>query len=148
MTKPTVAGTAYRWAYPVVEQIIDYRPAAALDFLQADASTRHFVALAVRGWEAQQHRSERVLRELAEQIFSRPRPLVLAELWGTGFGKLSLLKRLPGRVLPRCRYDQFAAVLVDRQRRHLLAQCTKISARELDLVGCFDQPTLAAASLG
>jgi hypothetical protein len=49
MTKPTVAGNAYRWAHPAIEQMVRYRPAAALDFLQADAPTKHFVALAVRG---------------------------------------------------------------------------------------------------
>ena len=48
MTKPTVAGNAYRWAHPVIEQMVRYRPAAALDFLLADAATKHFVALAVR----------------------------------------------------------------------------------------------------
>lgn len=145
MTKLTVAGNAYRWVHPAVQQIIDYCPAGARDFLEADGPTRHFVALAVRGWEVRQARSARALRELAEQIFSRPRPLVLAHLWGTGFGKLSLLKRLPGRVLPRCRYDQFAAILLDLPRRQLLAQCAKVSVRELDLVAYFDQPTLAAS---
>ena len=83
MAKPTVAGNAYRWAHPAIEQMVRYRPTAALDFLQADAPTKHYVALAVRGWEAHQGRSEQVLRQLAGDIFSRPRPIVLANLWGT-----------------------------------------------------------------
>ena len=48
-TKATVAGNAYRWAFPAVEQMIRYRPSVAIDFLQANATTKHFVALAVRG---------------------------------------------------------------------------------------------------
>jgi hypothetical protein len=84
MTKPTVAGNAYRWAHPAIEQMVRHRPSAARDFLQADATTKHFVALAVRGWEAHQGRSERVLRQLSWDIFSRPRPVVLAELWEQG----------------------------------------------------------------
>jgi hypothetical protein len=69
MTKPTVAGNAYRWAHPAIEQIVSYRPSVALDFLRADAATKHFVALAVRGWEAHQGRSERVLWQLSGDIF-------------------------------------------------------------------------------
>jgi hypothetical protein len=73
MTKPTVAGNAYRWAHPAIEQMVRHRPTAALDFLQADAATKHFVALAVRGWEAHQDRSDRVLRQLSADIFSHGR---------------------------------------------------------------------------
>ena len=147
MSKPTVAGNAYRWAHPAIEQMVRYRPAAALDFLQADGATKHFVALAVRGWEAHQHRSERVLWRLSADIFSRPRPIVLGELWGVGFGKLSFLKRLPGRVLLRRQYDHLVATWLDPQLRHLLHRCSKISPAELELIAHFDEPVLAAASL-
>ncbi len=147
MTKPTVAANAYRWAHPAIEQMVRYRPTAALDFLQADAATKHFVALAVRGWEAHQDRSERVLWQLSADIFSRPRPVVLAELWGIGFGKLSFLKRLPGRVLLRRQYDHLVAALLDPQLRHLLHKSSKISPEELELIAHFDQPVLAAATL-
>ena len=85
MTKPSVAANAYRWAHPPIERMVYYRPATALDFLRADAATKHFVALAVRGWEAHQHQSDRVLRQLAGDIFCRPRTVVLAELWGKEF---------------------------------------------------------------
>jgi len=95
MTKLTVAGNAYRWAHPAIEQMVGRRPAAALDFLQTDATTKHYVTLTVRGSEAHQVRFERVLRQLAGDIFSRPRPSVLAEMRGTGLGKLSFLKRVP-----------------------------------------------------
>jgi hypothetical protein len=147
MTKQTVAGNAYRWAHPVIEQMVRYRPAAALDFLQADAATKHFVALAVRGWEAHQDRSERVLRQLSGEIFSRLRPIVLAELWDVGFGKLGFLKRLPGRVLTRRQYDELVTALLDPRQRHLLHQCSKISPEELAMITHFDEPILAAASL-
>jgi hypothetical protein len=147
MTKPTVAGNAYRWALPAVEQMVRYRPAAAIDFLQAEAATKHFVALAVRGWEAHQGRSERVLWQLAGDIFSRPRPVVLAELWGVGFGKLSFLKRLPGRILLRRQYDQLVTTLLDPQLRGLLHQCSKISPEQLAIIAHFNEPILAAASL-
>ena len=126
-TKTTVAGNAYRWAFPAVEQMIRYRPAIAIDFLQADATTKHFVALAVRGWEVRHDRSERVIWQLSGDIFSRARPAVVADLWGMGFGKLSFLKRLPGRILLRRQYDQLATTLLDPQLRDLLHQCSKIS---------------------
>jgi hypothetical protein len=147
MTKPTVAGNAYRWAHPAIEQMVRYRPTAALDFLQADAPTKHFVALAVRGWEAHQNRSERVLWQLSADIFSRPRPIILAELWRIGFGKLSFLKRLPGRVLTRRQYDELVSALLDPRQRHLLHQCSRISPKELAMIVHFDEPILAAASL-
>ena len=147
MTKPTVARNAYRWAHPAIERMIRRRPAAALDFLQADATTKHFVALAVRGWEAHQGRSERVLRQLAEDIFSRPRPSVLAALWGPGLGKMTVLKRLPGRILPRHHYDGLIQALLDPQRRQLLHQCEKITPKELAIIAHFDKPILAATSM-
>jgi hypothetical protein len=147
MTKPTVAGNAYRWAHPAVEQMVRYRPAVAIDFLQADSATKHFVALAVRGWEAHQGRSERVLWQLSGDIFSRPRTVVLADLWGLGFGKLSFLKRLPGRILQRRQYDQLVTSLLDPQLRGLLHQCSKISPGELAIIAHFNEPILAAASL-
>jgi hypothetical protein len=127
--------------------MVSYRPSVALDFLRADAATKHFVALAVRGWEAHQGRSERVLWQLSGDIFSRPRPVALAELWGIGFGKLSVLKRLPGRVLSRRRYDDLVTALLDPQLRHLLQQCSKITPEELAIVAHFNEPILAAASL-
>ena len=95
MTKPTVAGNAYRWAHPAVEQMVRCRPSAALDFLRAGSTTKHFVALAIRGWEAHQDRSEQVLRQLSGDIFTCPRPIVLAELWGGEFGSLSFSKPAP-----------------------------------------------------
>jgi hypothetical protein len=146
-TKATVAGNAYRWALPAVEHMIRYRPAAAIDFLQADATTKHFVALAVRGWEARQGRSERVLWQLSGDIFSRPRPAVVADLWGARLGKLSFLKRLPGRILLRCQYDQLVATLLNPQLRCLLHQCAKISPEQLAIIAHFNEPILAAASL-
>jgi hypothetical protein len=147
MTKSTVVGNAYRWAHPAIEQMVCYRPPAALDFLQADSTTKHFVALAVRGWETHQNRSERMLQRLAGDIFSRPRPTVLAELWGTGFGKLTFLKRLPGRVLPRRQYDELIRTLLDPQQRQLLRDCSKISSGELAIIAHYNEPILAAASL-
>jgi hypothetical protein len=147
MTKPTVAGNAYRWAYPAIEQMVRYQPATALDFLQADSATKHFVALAVRGWEAHQGRADRVLRQLAADIFSRPRPTVLAEQWGTGFGKLTFLKRLPGRVSQRRKYDELVRTLLDPQLRQLLHECARISPDELAIIAHFDEPIVTAVSL-
>ena len=59
MARPTVAGNAYRWAHPAIERMIRNRPVIATDLLQADAATKHFVALAIRGWELHQGRCER-----------------------------------------------------------------------------------------
>jgi hypothetical protein len=88
-----------------------------------------------------------VLRQLAGDIFSRPRPAVLAELRGTGFGKLSFLKRLPRRVLPRRQYDELVRTLLGPQLRQLLHECSKISPEELAIIAHFNEPILAAASL-
>jgi hypothetical protein len=145
--KATVAGNAYRWALPAVEQMIGYRPALAIDFFQADATTKHFVALAVRGGEARQGRSERVLWQLSGDIFSKPRPAVLADIWGVGLGKLSFLRRLPGRILLRRQYDQLVATLLNPQLRGLLHQYSKISPEQLAIIAHFNEPILAAASL-
>jgi hypothetical protein len=143
----TVVANAYRWAHPAIAQMVRYRPSAALDFLRADAATKHFVALAVRGWETRQGRSDRVLWRLSSDIFARPRPVVLAELWGTGFGKLNFLKKLPGRILLRRQYDQLVTTLHDPQLRGLLHQCSKISPEQLAIIAHFNEPILAAASL-
>ena len=127
MARPTVAGNAHRWAWPVIERMIRNRPAIAVDLLRADAATRHFVALAVRGWEVRQGRCDRALGQLSADIFSLPRPAVLAELWGISFGKLGVLNRLPGRVLSRRHYDQLVIAFGDPQRRALLTQSSKIA---------------------
>jgi NADH dehydrogenase FAD-containing subunit len=50
-------------------------------------------------------------------------------LWGTGFGKLSFLKRLPGRVLTRRQYDDLVTALIDPRQRHLLQTMLKDLAR-------------------
>jgi hypothetical protein len=142
-----VLTNAYHWAHPAIDQMMRHHPAAAIDFLRADAASKHFVALAIRGWETRHGRSEPVLQQLAGEIFSRPRPVVLAELWRMGFGKLNFLKRLPGRVLLRRQYDQLVAIVGDPQRRHLLHQCPTISPVELDIIAHFDQPTLSSASV-
>ena len=74
-------------------------------------------------------------------------PAVLADLWGVGFGKLSFLKRLPGRILTRRQYDELVTTLLDPRPRHLLHQCAKISPEQLAIIAHFDEPILAAASL-
>jgi hypothetical protein len=130
----SVSAHAYRWVYPAVDHMVRYRPALAPDFLQADAPTKHFVALAVRGWEVHQGRSERGLERLATVIFSQSRSLVLEELWGNSFGRLNVLSRLPGGVLLRRHYDQLVVILLDPQRRSLLQQCPTISAADLALI--------------
>jgi hypothetical protein len=52
----------------MVERMIRNRPAIAVDLLQADTATKHFVALAIRGWELHHGRCERVLRQLSEDV--------------------------------------------------------------------------------
>ena len=146
MARPTVAGNAYRWACPMVERMIRHRPAIATDLLQADAATKHFVALAIRGWELRQGRCEQALRRLSEDLFSRPRPAVLADIWGVGLGKLGFLRRLPGRVLPRHCYDHLVAACSDPARRKLLSQCARISPGEIETIALFDQPLPAASA--
>jgi hypothetical protein len=146
MARPTVAGNAYRWACPTVERMIRNRPAIAVDLLQADAATKHFVALAIRGWELHQGGCERALRQLSADIFSRPRPAVLAKIWGVGLGKLGFLKRLPGRVLSRCHYDHLVAAWSDPVRRKLLSQCPRISPREIEAIALVGQPLQAASA--
>jgi hypothetical protein len=146
MARPTVAGNAYRWACPMVERMIRHRPAIATDLLQADAATKHFVALAIRGWELHQGGCERALRRLSEDLFSRPRPAVLAEIWGVGLGKLGFLKRLPGRVLSRPYYDHLVAAWSDPARRKLLSQCARISPGEIETIALVDQPLHVASA--
>jgi hypothetical protein len=146
MARPTVAGNAYRWACPMVERMIRNRPVIAVDLLQADAATKHFVALAIRGWELHQGRRESALQQLSENIFSRPRPTVLAAIWGVGLGKLGFLKRLPGRVLPRSYYDHLVAAWSDPARRRLLSQCARISPGEIEAAALVDQPLPAASA--
>jgi hypothetical protein len=146
MARPTVAGNAYRWACPVVERMIRHRPPIAADLLQADAATKHFVALAIRGWELHQGGCEQALRQLSDDLFSRPRPAVLAKIWGVGLGKLGFLKRLPGRVLPRRYYDHLVAAWSDPRGRRLLSQCARISPGEIEAIALFDQPLQAASA--
>src|SRR5258708_1757860 len=88
IAKLTVVRNAYRWAYPAIEQMIRHWPAIAADLLQADAATKHFVALAIRGWEMRQAGAEAALRRLSYELFSRPRTVVLAEIWGAWLGKI------------------------------------------------------------
>jgi hypothetical protein len=146
MAKPTVAGNAYRWACPMVERMVRHRPAIALDLLQADAATKHFVALAIRGWELHQGGCERALWRLSEELFSRPRPAVLAEIWGVGLGKLGFLKRLPSLLLSRRHYDHLVAAWSDPARRKLISQCARISPGEIETIALVDQPLHVASA--
>jgi hypothetical protein len=146
MARPTVAGNAYRWACPMVERMIRNRPAIALDLFLADATTKHFVALAIRGWELRQDRCERGLWQLSDDLFSHPRPAVLAEIWGVGLGKLGFLKRLPGRVLSRRHYDHLVAAWSDPVRRKLLSQHSRLSLRDIETIALFDQPLHVASA--
>jgi hypothetical protein len=114
--------------------------------LQADAATKHFVALAIRGWELRQDGCERALRQLSVDLFSRPRPAVLADIWGVGLGKLGFLKRLPGRVLPRAYYDHLVAAWSDRRGRRLLSQLSRLSLGEIEAAALVDQPLPAASA--
>ncbi len=140
MARPTIAGNAYRWACPMVERMMRHRPAIAADLLQADAATKHFVALAIRGWELRQGRCERALQQLSEDLFSRPRPAVLAEVWGVRLGKLGFLRRLPRRVLSRHHYEHLVTAWCDPHRRQLLSQCARISRGEIEAIASVDQP--------
>ena len=146
MARPTVAGNAYRWACPMVERMIRDQPAIAVDLLQADTATKHFVALAVRGWETGQGRGEHALSSLSNDLFSRPRSGVLGALWGRNFGKLTLLKRLPGRLLRRRDYDKLADALCDPRKRTALAQHPRLRLSDIEAICVSDQP-LAAASV-
>jgi len=143
----TAAATIYRWAHRAVADIIRYCPATAVDFLEADPATRHFVALAVRGWEVHHDRAEPVLRQLAADIFSRPRRKILGRQWQCEFGGLTFLKRLPGHVLTRSRYDRLVAVIRDPSARGLITQCTRITERDLDALRPANLPLIAATSL-
>jgi len=146
MARPTVAVNAYRWACPTVERMIRNRPAIAVDLLQADTATKHFVALAIRGWELHQDGRESALQQLSEDLFSRPRPAVLATIWGVGLGKLGFLKRLPGRVLSRCHYDHLVAGWSDPARRRLLSQLSRLSLGEIETIALVDQPLSATSA--
>src|SRR5947208_16914109 len=77
MATKSVAANAFRWAAPTIERLIQYEPRSSLDFLQADLATKHYVALAVRGWEVTHDRSDAVLHRLALELFSHPRTTVL-----------------------------------------------------------------------
>ena len=147
MATQSVAANAFRWAAPSVERLIRYQPTTSLDFLQAGPATKHYVALAVRGWEVAHDRSDAVLHRLAVELFSRPRTIVLTQMWGQRFGKLALLRRLPGRVLPRSTYDRLVTAMANPHTRRLLGQAAHISAAELEVIALFDNPRDAAASL-
>jgi hypothetical protein len=83
---------------------------------------------------------------LSVDLFSRPRPAVLAEFWGVGLGKLGFLKRLPGRVLSRRHYEHLVAAWSDPRGRKLLSQCARISPGEIEAVALVDQPLPAASA--
>jgi hypothetical protein len=147
MATKSVAANAFRWAAPTIERLIHYQPSSSLDFLRAGPATKHYVALAVRGWEVTHDRSDAVLHRLALELFSHPRTTVLAQMWGQRFGKLALLRRLPGRVLPRSTYDRLVTAMANPHTRRLLAQAAHISAAEIEVISLFDNPRDAAASL-
>ena len=147
MIPKTVASRAYRWAAPTVATLIRRNPASAVHFFEADPTTKHYVALAVRGWETYQKGSAERLDELAADLFCAPRSTVLAALWNQRFGKLTVLRRLPGRVLRRHQYDRLVTVMTDPDKRRLLHRSPRIAAAELEVIACLDDPMAAAAAL-
>jgi hypothetical protein len=123
------------------------RPAIAVDLLEADSSTRHFVAMTIRGWELHHNGADPALRQLAADIFARPRRDVLTEQWQFDFGRPAFLRRLPRRVLKRCHYDRLVAVLRDPVTRGLIGKRPKITRRDLNAFRDADRSLIAAASL-
>jgi hypothetical protein len=143
----TAMAGIYGWASLILREVVRYRPLTAVELLQADPATKHYVALALRGWEVHQHRSRPALRRLSVDLFERPRRDVLSASWGLPFGRLSVLKRLPGRVLTRAQYDHLVRILRDPQLRGLLNACPKIRSRDLAVLNAFNAPLIASASL-
>jgi len=143
----TATAMIYRWAHSYVAEMVCSRPDTAVDFLQADLATRHFIALVIRGWELHGSRSKPALRQLAEDIFSRPRREILTEQWQCDFGRLTFLRRLPGRVLTRRQYDRLATIIGDPATRSLIAKCAKVTVQEIDAIEAGNLPLIAHASL-
>lgn len=143
----TVTAMIYRWAHSYVAEIVCSRPNTAVDFLQADLATRHFVALAIRGWELHGNRSKPALRQLAADIFARPRREILTEQWRCDFGRLTFLRRLPGHVLARRQYDRLATIVAEPATRGLIGKCLKVTPRDLDAIESVNLPLIAYASL-
>jgi hypothetical protein len=145
--QPTGLAAIYRWAHWAVGEMVHYRPALAIDLLRADPATRHFVALAIRGCEVHHGCGDVALRQLAAELFSRPRGQVLAKQWEFEFGRVSFLKRLPAYVLPRSQYDRIVAIAWNPAARALMGRCTKITHRELAALEPAILPLVAATSL-
>lgn len=123
-------------------------PANVAFALQADAPTRHFVALVVRGFE-RAGAPEAALPGLAATLHSRPRRHLVQAWWdfdpGSGLG--SALARMGGRVLSRRGYDAMAAVLADPARRRLLQAKSRVAEAELRLLAANDPKLVEEAGL-
>ena len=113
--------------FPAAEQMIRYRPAVAIDFLQGGCDNQAFRRIGSARGGGPTRSIREVIWQLSGDIFSRARRAVVADLWDMGFGKLSFLKRLADRILLRRQYDQLVTTLLDPQLRDLLHQCSKIS---------------------
>jgi hypothetical protein len=99
-------------------------------FLQPSTATRHFAALAFRGWERQGQDGE----SFAEFGFRLPREKragLLAEAWGRSLGNPAILRRLGGGIWSRTAYDHLAKVMSSPRRRAVLEHFDRASAKQV-----------------
>lgn len=120
----------YGWAWPHVVSCCHLQGADVAFFLEAPSHTRHYIALALRGWE-QRGGDDEALAELGTRIPSDSRKRVLADAWGCDLGNPSILHRLDGRSWSRASYGQLAEVMANPRRRAILAARKKVSAAQI-----------------
>ncbi len=139
---------SYGWANSLVVQLSKLDHANVEFCLEADAPTRHFACLVLRGWE-NQGKDGMAFPRLANEIHSQPRRDLVRRFWDIepGGGLMRFLGRLGPRTMPRRAYDALGAVLGDPVRRRLAAQKPRLSAADLSALAQHDIELVKAVGM-
>ena len=124
MTKP------FGWTQPYVVACCKCQGADLDFFLEPSPATRHFTALAFRGWERRGEDAES-FAGFGLRLSREKRGALLAEAWGRSLGNPAVLRRLGGGVWSRAAYDRLAEVLASPSRRAVLEHFEHASAKRV-----------------
>ncbi len=125
MTEP------FGWTQPYVVACCKCQGTDLDFFLQPTSATRHFTALAFRGWERRSKDLE-AFAAFGVRLPWEKRDRLLAEAWGHSLGDPApVLRRLAGGLWPRVAYDRLAKVMASPQRRAVLIRLECASAKDI-----------------
>jgi hypothetical protein len=114
------------WTHPLLRRACAIEPANVQLALDASPTTRHYVALAARGFERSRGDAA-AFAAFAHDLAFRKRRSLLAALFGADLGDPALLRKAGSRLWSRQAYDRFVRIASQPDQRAVLARLPRLS---------------------